>query len=98
MQVQVVFRHTKPSDALQEYALKRLSKLDKLLIKPEDGQVTLTAEKDEHIAMVQLRANGETFTAKHAAADMYEAIDLVVDKVERQARRYKDKLVEHRSR
>jgi putative sigma-54 modulation protein len=96
MQVNVHFRNTKATDALRDYALRRLSKVDKLLIKPEDAQVTLAVEKQLHIATVQVRSNGEVMTAREEAEDLYAAIDLVVDKVERQARRYKEKLQRHR--
>ena len=98
MQIKVNFRNMKPSNALRDYALKRTAKISKLLIKPESGEVLLEEVKELHIAKLTLHANGEIFTGKHEDEDMYAAIDLVSDKVERQARRYKEKLTNHRPR
>ena len=96
MQISVSFRNTQPSNALREYVIKKIGKVNKLLVKPEEAQVTLAVDKRDHIAQVNLRSNGEMLTASETAEDLYAAIDLVVDKVERQARRYKEKLTSHR--
>jgi putative sigma-54 modulation protein len=61
-----------------------------------DGHVTLTVQKFRQIADVVINANGIRIAGQESHEDMYAAIDLVMDKIERQVKKYKDKIRSHK--
>jgi putative sigma-54 modulation protein len=95
MQITTTFRHMEPSDALKTYAEEKLEKIKKYIDEPILGQVFLTVEKIRHSAEITITAKGVTIKAAEETNDMYSAIDAVLDKIERQLRRYKERLKEH---
>ncbi|MBN2645173.1 MAG: ribosome-associated translation inhibitor RaiA [Desulfuromonadaceae bacterium] len=99
MQIAVTFRHMDSSDPLRTYAEEKLARVNKYIEEPIDAQVVLTVEKKiRHNAEVALVAKGITIKASAEAEDMYAALDDVVDKIERQLKRYKEKLKSHTPR
>ena len=96
MQIATTFRHMEPSEALKSYAEEKLERVKKYIDEPIVAQVYLTVEKIRHIVEITLNAKGVTIKASEATNDMYAAIDAVVDKMERQLRRYKERLKEHK--
>jgi putative sigma-54 modulation protein len=90
-QINVTFRHVDPSQALKDYVIGKLGKIDKVVEKSFDAHVTLSVEKYRHIAEVFLTARGITIKAFESTEDLYSAIDLVCDKVERQLKKYREK-------
>ena len=83
-QINVTFRHVDPSQALKDYVTGKLGKIGKVVEKSFDAHVTLSVEKYRHIAEVFMTARGITIKAFESTEDLYSAIDLVCDKVERQ--------------
>lgn len=96
MQLSVTFRHLEPSDALKTYVQDRTSRLTKYIDRPLESQVTLTVQKFRQIADVVINADGIRIAGQEAHEDMYAAIDLVMDKIERQVRKYKGKIRKHK--
>jgi putative sigma-54 modulation protein len=96
MQTSVTFRHLEPSDALKSYVQDRTSRLTKYIDRPLETQVTLKVEKFRQIAEVVINANGIRIAGQESHEDMYAAIDLVMDKIERQMKKYKDKIRQHK--
>jgi putative sigma-54 modulation protein len=92
MQVSITFRHMEPVEELKEYAAAKLAKIKKYFYNPVEASVILTREKHRNIAEVTLVVNRFTLKGQEETADMYSAIDLVTDKIERQAKKYKDKI------
>ena len=92
MNLNITFRHVEPSDALKQYATQKVQRLHKYFDGIVEGHVILGQEKIRHTAEVTLQANGIRINAKEENADFYSAIDNVVDKLERQIKRYKEKL------
>lgn len=92
MQINVAFRHTEPSDALKTYAEDKVSRIKKYLEEPIEAHVVLQVEKFRHIADVTVESNGVRINAREETEDMYSAIDMVVDKLEGQVKKYKEKL------
>jgi putative sigma-54 modulation protein len=90
-QINVTFRHVDPSQALKDYVVEKLGKVQKVVEKSFDANVTLSVEKYRHIAEVYLSAPGITIKAFESTEDLYSAIDLVCDKVERQLKKYREK-------
>ncbi len=96
MQITTTFRHMESSEALKSYAEEKLSRVQKYIDEPIVAQVFLTVEKIRHIAEVTLNAKGITIKASEETNDMYAALDAVIDKIERQMRRYKERLKAHK--
>jgi putative sigma-54 modulation protein len=85
-----------PSDPLKSYAEEKLDRVKKYIDEPIVAQVFMTVEKIRHIAEVTLTAKGITIKASEETNDMYAAVDAVVDKIERQLRRYKERIKAHK--
>ncbi len=89
--INVTFRHVDPSQPLKDYVVEKLGKIQKVVDKTFDANVTLSVEKYRHIAEVFLTGKGITIKAFESTEDLYSAIDLVCDKVERQLKNYREK-------
>ena len=96
MQITTTFRHMEPSDPLKSYAEEKLERVKKYIDEPIVAQVFLTVEKIRHSAEVTITAKGITMKAAEETNDMYAAVDAVVDKIERQLRRYKERIKAHK--
>ncbi|MCL2326153.1 MAG: ribosome-associated translation inhibitor RaiA [Proteobacteria bacterium] len=97
MQIDVSFRHMEPSDTLRDYADEKLRRVIRKHIRDDfDAQITLSVEKFRHIAKILLSYKGISIKCEEQSEDMYQSIDLALDKLERQIRRYKDKLRTHK--
>ena len=96
MQLSVTFRHMDPSDALKTYVQERTSRLTKYIDRPLDAQVTLSVQKFRQIADVVINADGIRIAGQEAHEDMYAAVDLVMDKIERQVKKYKERIRTHK--
>ncbi len=92
MQTDITFKNIDSSDALKDYAFKRLSKMDKYIDRTAEAHVVLSVEKRRHKADVTLTADGAVINAVEITEDLYSAIDMVMDKLERQIKKHKEKL------
>jgi putative sigma-54 modulation protein len=97
MEIIVTFRHLEPNDALRDYAREKVSRIEKYVSAIKDVHVVLSIEKRSFIAEVLVFVNRAKIAAREVNEDnMYTAIDLVMDKIERQVKKYKDKLTSHK--
>ncbi|OUM88788.1 MAG: ribosomal subunit interface protein [Bacillus thermozeamaize] len=81
--------------ALQEYAEKKLSRLEKYFDDiPDDqmAQVTMRIVRNQHVVEVTVPVPNLLLRAEVRHQDMYAAIDLAADKLERQVRKYKTRV------
>ena len=85
MEVNITARHLELTPALREYAEKRLMQVKKYTAKVTTVHIILNVEKDRHIAEVILNISRNKINASAIAGDMYAAIDIVMDKVIKQA-------------
>ena len=92
MQISVTFKHMEVSEAVKAYAEEKVSRIKKYLTDPIDVHVVLEVEKIRHKAEVTIVTNGITIYAEDETGDMYSAVDSVLDKIERQVKKYKDKI------
>jgi putative sigma-54 modulation protein len=92
MQISVTFRRIDASDALRNYAEEKLQRIKKYVEDPIDAHVVLSVEKFRHTAEVSINANGLRLNGQEETGDMYSAIDMVVDKIESQVKRNRQKL------
>ena len=99
MQFSVTFRHMEATEALKNYAKDRLGRIKKYFPDPIACHVVLSTERHNHRVDVNLQLhNGFKVAGHESTENMYSSIDLVSAKIERQVRRYKDKLREHKPR
>jgi len=87
------FKNFEPSDHLREYAKGRFGKLAKYVPNSDnaDLQVNLEVEKFRHRADVVLTGDNLRLSANEQSEDMYSTVDLLLDKIEAQVRRFRDK-------
>ncbi len=91
MQVQVRGKGVVVTDALREYADKRLHKLEKHFKNLHTATVTQSVSGREHRVEVLLDGDGVKVRSEEHGDDLYAAMDRISDKLERQMRKFKDK-------
>lgn len=84
MNITFTFRQMEATDSMRGYATEKLSKLQKFLRGPMKSQVTLSSQRTQHSAEIDLHSGSDHFHAHESSEDMYASIDRVVDKLERQ--------------
>ncbi|HEV8663355.1 MAG TPA: ribosome-associated translation inhibitor RaiA [Candidatus Methylomirabilis sp.] len=98
MQLTITGRNLEVTAALRSYAAEKLGKLEKFLDAITAAHVMLSVEKYRQIVEVTLRVRDLTVRAEESTPDMYASLDLVVDKIERQICRYKERIIRHWAR
>jgi len=99
MQINYVSKNVNITENLQEYAEKKLSKLSRFFDNIENIEVVFSEEdwrdgSKRHRVEVTLKANGKIIKASEANQDFRSSVDLVVDKLEAQLKKLKEKLVD----
>lgn len=90
-------RHLSITPALKSYAEEKIKKFERYLSNISEAVITLSIEKKyRHKAEVLLKANGTLIQAESVTGEIYSSIDEVVEKLEKQVKKYKEKLVSHR--
>lgn len=97
MQTSVTFKNLDPSDNLKSYVGDKLDRFDKFLDNPAEANVVLAVEKFRHIAEINISGDRLSINGKEETVDMYSAIDMVLDKLEKQIKKNKEKIRERRS-
>jgi putative sigma-54 modulation protein len=92
MNINVRGKQFKITDALKDYAEKRVGKLGKYSDDFTDVQVTLSVEKERQRVEVTAPLNGFLLRGEEETDDMYSSIDLVVEKLERQMEKYRKRI------
>ena len=97
MQTSVTFKNLDSSDHLKSYVGDKLDRFDKYLDNPAEANVVLTVEKFRHIAEINIAGDRLSINGKEETNDMYSAIDMVLDKIEKQIKKNKQKIRKHRT-
>lgn len=98
MQTHFVFRQMESSNALRGYTEERLEKIKRYFADPLRISCTFSVEKIHHIAEVEVvLRNGLQLHASESTENMYSSVDLALAKMERQVRRYKDRIRHHKA-
>lgn len=92
MQVTVTGRNIEMTDALKKYAEEKVQKVKKFLNTTIDAHVILAVEKFRQKAEVTINANGVKIHGEEVTEDMYSSIDKVMDKIDRQVRKHKERI------
>ncbi len=96
MRIEINGHRIDVTQALHDYVHNKLERIDRHLDRPFTVRVILSVDKLEHKAEATLTPPGKTLFADAVAEDMYAAIDLLADKLDRLAIKHKDKQTDHR--
>ncbi len=99
MQLSTTFRHMEASPAVKDYAEERLDKIKKYFSRdPIAAHGTFSVERNHnHTAEFSLTLpNGIVLQARETTEDMYSSVDLAVARIERQVRKWKEKIRTHK--
>jgi putative sigma-54 modulation protein len=96
MNVIINGRHLEITPALRSYAEEKIGRFDKYLSNITEAVVTLSVEKYTHRAEVLLKVNGVQIQAEGNTGEVYSAIDEVVEKLEKQVVKHKEKQHDYR--
>ncbi len=92
MRITFTARHFKSSERLKEHAIAQVEKLKRYYDGILDIEIILDYIKQQQVAEIIAKVYGTRLTVVEKSEDMYKSIDLAVDKLERQLKRYKGKL------
>jgi putative sigma-54 modulation protein len=96
MRLQVKGKNVEVTPSMREYAERKMAKLGKQLAEQTQVEIELSEQRNPSIAENQVAeatifTKGPTLRAREASRDMQAAIDLLVDKLERQVKRYRER-------
>ena len=91
MNVKVTGKDIKVTDAIIDYAEKKLERVEKYFDEEVSATVTVKAEKNSQVAEIQVNTKYDMFRAVTEHADLYAAIDKDIDILEGQIRKAKTK-------
>lgn len=94
MLVIVKGKNMQVSDALKDYASKKIARLEKHLASIKEATVTMGLQRNQHIAEITLMGDGILIRGEERSPDMYASIDLVVEKLDKQVSKLKSKLID----
>lgn len=92
MRIDIAGRQVEVTPALRRFTADKLKKLEKLVDGPLEAHVVLAIEKHRHLAEIQLKGRSTLLSGQQETEDLYASIGAVVDKLERQALKHKEKL------
>lgn len=94
MQLNISGHHIELTEALKDYVNTKMEKLERHTDQISNTQVTLSVVKQRQTAEATLHVTGGEINAKAQHDDMYAAIDQLVDKLDRQILKHKEKQVD----
>jgi putative sigma-54 modulation protein len=98
MKIHFTGRQTDVSDAMKRFVTERLEKVTKYLSSVQDVTVTLSVEKYRQIAEICVQSKPFPLNGMEVTNDMHASVSAVLDKLERQARKQKEKVRDRKKR
>jgi putative sigma-54 modulation protein len=92
MQSRTTARHFDLTEELKSFTDKEIDKLERYFNNIIDTHLILDAEKSRMTAELKVKVYGTVLTSKVRSFDMYESVEKVMDKMEQQLKRYKERL------
>ncbi|TVQ68815.1 MAG: ribosome hibernation promoting factor [Oceanospirillales bacterium] len=96
MQINITGHHVDLTEAMTEYVNTKFERLERHFDNITNVQVTLSVEKQRHKAEADMHVAGGEIFAQAEQDDMYAAIDAMVDKLDRQVIKHKEKMKSHK--
>lgn len=85
------FKGIESSEAIKSYAERKFRKFEKYFDGPVNIQIVFKREKFREIVEVIINGDGEQIIAKEETSDIYEAIDLAYESLEKQVKKFKER-------
>ena len=95
MQIKITGHHVDLTDSIRDYVNTKLERLERHFEKVIDIDVILSVEKLRQKAEATVHVNGNNLFANSEDQDLYAAIDSLVDKLDRQLIKRKEKTTDH---
>jgi putative sigma-54 modulation protein len=95
MQISLTGQHVEVTTSLHDYVTSKMERLERHFDQVTNVHVVLSVEKQRQKAEATIHVNGATIFADAENEDMYAAIDALVDKLDRQVKKYKEKRSDH---
>lgn len=95
MQITVTGHHVEITEPLRIYATEKMDRIEKHFDHVTTTNVVLHVEKTRHLAEATIHAKGATLHANSEGDTMYAAIDTLIDKLDRQVLKHKEKTTDH---
>lgn len=95
MRIEISGHQIEVTPALRDYVQDKLGRLERHSEHLQDSHVILSVEKLNQRAEATINLSGQRLHAESSAEDMYAAIDLLADKLDRQVVKHKEKLTNH---
>lgn len=97
MQINIDGHHVDLTDSMQDYIQTKMARIERHFDQVVDIHVVLSVEKQRQRAEATVHVAGNNIHAQSENEDMYAAIDLLLDKLDRQVKKHKEKLTNHRA-
>ncbi len=98
MQLNLTGHHVEITPALRSYIGEKFEKIERHFDHVTGVHCIVTVEKLRHKAEARVSVSGRTLFADAVEDDMYAAVDALIDKLDRQVVRHKEKLTDHHAR
>lgn len=95
MQLNLTGHHVEITPALNDYVSSKLERLERHFDHVTNVHVILSIEKLRHKAEATIHITGNDLYADSVEEDMYAAIDTLIDKLDRQIKKHKEKVTRH---
>lgn len=95
MNLSIIGRHLEVTPAIREYVMNKMARVSRHFDNVIDTQVILSIERLKHTAELTMRVRGKDIHCEANDENLYAAIDLLADKVDRQVIKYKSKVQNH---
>jgi putative sigma-54 modulation protein len=97
MQVNITFRHLEPTEALKSHVRGRVQHVQRYFDRPTEAHAVLHVENLHHHAEITLKAGRYLLRGTARTQDMYASIDAAADKIERQLKKHKERIHDHKT-
>lgn len=96
MRYTITGRNIEVTEGLKSAVYEKIGKLEKFFSADAEAHVTLSVEKDRQKIEVTIPVKGSVIRAEQTSSDMYVSIDLVEEIIERQLKKYKNKIIDRK--
>lgn len=96
MKSNYTFKHLDHSESLVNYTTEKLNEIGQYLLKDGRSNVYYSKNQHEFVAEVSIHTRQKFFKATASAPDVYVAVDLMVDKLEKQFLKVKEIYMDHK--
>ncbi|HSN13189.1 MAG TPA: ribosome-associated translation inhibitor RaiA [Anaeromyxobacteraceae bacterium] len=97
MQVNITFRHLEPTEALKTHVRGRVEHVQRYIDRPSEAHAVLHVENLHHHAEITVKTGRYLLRGTAKSQDMYASIDAAADKIERQLKKHKERIQDHKA-